>query len=443
MVRRALLRQRTRHARWLAHACCSLIMLLVLFALAGCRPVPNATADARTPTRTDAVTGLLQGGSEGFAVADRPRPMQFPHDHFPHPQYRTEWWYFTGHLRGADGRRFGFQYTVFRHALRPPGGLPRAAVPGGASAWRTDTAWLAHLALTDIQRGEHSAHARIARGALGLGGLVLPGTARAERMASAGPTPDGRALPGSFTIMVDGWRLQRSADGAFLIQAESADGVGSGASGGANTETGNIGLQLRLMPVSKPVLHGQQGWSRKGPTSASYYYSIPRWQVVGAVRTTAGEWVQVRGDGWLDREWSTSALAPEQVGWDWFSLNLGPDRDGRQRELMLFSLRRSDGRRDPFDSGTLVTGGVAQPLSADDFKLTPVEFWQDEAGRRWPVSWTLTLREPALRVQIRAELADQLMRVGLVYWEGAVSVDGDAKGRGYLEMTGYAADVPR
>ncbi len=430
-------------ARWPAHRCFSAVMLVAFLALAGCRPVPGTTTDVRTPPATDAVTGLLQGGSAGFAVADRPRAMHFPGDHYPHPQYRTEWWYFTGHLRAADGRRFGFQYTVFRQALRPPDGTPEPVLPGGASAWRSDTAWLAHLALTDIQRGEHSGHARIARGALGLGGLVSPAPAHAEDMPSAERAPDARAAPGTLTIMVDGWALQRRADGVFLIHAESADSARSGAPAAADIESGDIGLRLRLVPVSMPVLHGRQGWSRKGPTSASYYYSIPRWRVAGEVRTSSGEWVRVRGDGWLDREWSTSALAPEQVGWDWFSLSLGPDRQGRDRELMLFRLRRSDGRRDPFDSGTLVIGGVARALNAEDFSLTPVEVWQDEAGRRWPINWALTLHKPALRLQIRAELADQLMRVGLVYWEGAVSVDGDAKGRGYLEMTGYPPAVAR
>ena len=444
-------------------AWCSPVMFVLLFAVAGCRPASSTTADLRPSPRADAVTGLLQGGSDGFAVADRPPAMQFPRDHLPHPQYRTEWWYFTGHLQAADGRQFGFQYTVFRQALRPPGGVS-AQVPGGASAWRTDTAWLAHLALTDIQLGEHAGHARIARGSMGLGGLVSPAAGPAQQTVSAEPSR-AHAMPGNFALVVDGWRMQRSADGAFLIQADSADGAfliqaesadgaflsqaasadadDSRAPAGANTESGDIGLRLRLVPVSEPVLHGRQGWSRKGPSSASYYYSIPRWQVAGAVRTTAGEWVQVRGDGWLDREWSTSALAPEQVGWDWFSLRLGQDQDGRDRALMLFRLRRSDCRRDAFDSGTLVTGNVAQALTGDDFALTPVEFWQDEAGRRWPVRWTLTLRKPALRLEIRAVLADQLMRVGLVYWEGAVNVDGDAKGRGYLEMTGYTAVADR
>ena len=443
--------------------CLSVLLIAAVFAPGGCRPEPTAPSDERALPRTDAVTGLLQGSSDGFAVADRIRPMQFPDDHAPHVQYRTEWWYFTGHLRtevaqaensrrgdvrrGATRRSaerwFGFQYTVFRQALRPPDVLRPPALSGATSAWRSDTAWLAHLALTDIQRGEHSGHARIARGALGLGGLVP------TSIDAAGHKLEAPSTRGTFAIMVDGWRLQRAADGAFLIDAESATGAGAGAGSDAGagvagaTEAGAIGLQLRLVPLSAPVLHGQQGWSRKGPSSASYYFSIPRWQVTGKVRTTTGEWLQVRGDGWLDREWSTSALAPEQVGWDWFSLNLGRDPLGRDRELMLFRLRRSDGRPDPFNSGTLVTAGVARVLRAGDFSVIPVDFWQDEAGRHWPVSWTVTLRQPALRLRVKAVLPDQLMRVGLVYWEGAVSVDGDAKGRGYLEMTGYAPHARR
>jgi predicted secreted hydrolase len=383
----------------------ALSLLLVMLLLAGCRQVADSTVNDNA---RDPVTGMLQGDTAGFAVADRVRPFVFPRDHGPHRAFRTEWWYFTGHLEAADGRRFGFQYTVFRQAIAPPSGARDEPAVTGAngdvrSAWRTDTAWLAHMAVTDMSVNEmagdaHVGVARIARDALGLGGARM--------------TPDGR-----LALDVDGWRLRRAADGEFSIAAEG---------------TGEPGLRLRLRPVSEPLLQGEQGLSRKGPASASYYFSIPRLEVVGELRNAGGEWIAVRGGAWLDREWSTSALAPEQVGWDWFSLSLDDGSD-----LMLFRLRRRDGTPDPFDAGTLRRAGVTTSLRAGDFSVQPLAWWEDERGRRWPVRWVVQVARPAVRLEVEAVVQDQLMRVGLEYWEGAVDVRGDVRGRGYLEMTGY------
>ncbi len=396
---------------------------LLCLLLAACAPESSQSGDGSADTARDPVTGLLQGDTDGFAVADRVRAFEFPRDHGPHREYRTEWWYFTGHLAAADGRRYGFQYTIFRQAIAPAAPLPEPAtpspdpaVPASAanihaaavdasaqvprSAWRTDTAWLAHLALTDVRGREHEGVARIARDALGLG--------------AAHTSDDGR-----LALDVDGWRLRRAANGEYSIAAEGAD---------------EPGLRLRLRPVSEPLLQGERGLSRKGPASASYYFSIPRFEVQGQVRTAAGEWTEVAGGAWLDREWSTSALAPEQVGWDWFSLNLDDGGD-----LMLFRRRRRDGARDAFDAGTLRRGGVTTSLRAADFALKPLAWWQDERGRRWPVRWQVDIARPALQLQLQVDalVEDQLMRVGLEYWEGAVEVRGDARGHGYLEMTGY------
>ena len=54
----------------------------------------------------------------------------FPRDHFSHPDFQTEWWYYTGNLKSADGRRFGFELTFFRQAVtRDPGsGTIRALI---------------------------------------------------------------------------------------------------------------------------------------------------------------------------------------------------------------------------------------------------------------------------------------------------------------------------
>ena len=47
---------------------------------------------------------------------------EFPRDHFDHPDFQTEWWYYTGNVKSADGHRFGFELTFFRQAVNRDAG---------------------------------------------------------------------------------------------------------------------------------------------------------------------------------------------------------------------------------------------------------------------------------------------------------------------------------
>jgi predicted secreted hydrolase len=190
---------------------------------------------------------------------------------------------------------------------------------------------------------------------------------------------------------------------------------------------------LRFEQTTTVLLQGDEGLSRKGPDAASYYYSLPRLQTRGQI-TVGGRQVEVSGWAWLDREWSTSVLGPHLQGWDWFALQL---QDGRN--LMVFRLRRTDGGRDPYDYGVLVgSDGAVHKLSSVDFELRPLRFWRDEQGIAWPVEWDLQAGGEQMR--IRALVDDQVVRQGLVYWEGIVGVTsgGQKLGRGYMELTGYS-----
>ncbi|MBE0603181.1 MAG: carotenoid 1,2-hydratase, partial [Deltaproteobacteria bacterium] len=79
----------------------------------------RALSPARVPASpAGTVTALLsEGDPGGFALATAPRAFRFPDDHGPHPEFRHEWWYFTGNLKDPDGLRFGYQLTFFRFAL--------------------------------------------------------------------------------------------------------------------------------------------------------------------------------------------------------------------------------------------------------------------------------------------------------------------------------------
>jgi len=361
---------------------------LVCLALGACAPEPPR----RPALQVGAV--LSQAPVEGFARALVPRPFAFPDDHGPHPAFRIEWWYFTGNLEDAAGRRFGYQLTFFRNALRPD-------APDSPSAWAAREVWMGHLAVSDPAARRFHAFERFERGALGLAGA--------------------RAAP--FEVWTGSWSARGSDAGPFPLRLQA--------------EEGDVALELTLEPQKQLVLQGDRGLSQKGrePGNASYYYSFTRLATRGTLRTPDGEHA-VQGGSWLDREWSTSALEPDQAGWDWLALQLD---DGR--ELMLYQLRARDGAPTPQSAGTLVEAdGTSRRLALDDFTLESLDTWSSpRSGAVYPSRWRVLVPLAQLELDVRPVLADQELDLSFRYWEGAVDVrDADGPvGRGYVELTGY------
>lgn len=370
-----------------------LALLPLIFFVAALRPQPTTEMTAHLVSTPEAPTG--------FARAEGPRPLRFPEDHGPHPDFQTEWWYYTGNLETADGRHFGYQLTFFRRALQPA--HRRQA---RSSEWATEQVYMAHFALTDVVAGRYRAFERFARGAAGLAG------------ASADP----------FHVWLEGWYVQQGEGGEVHLYAQ-AEG---------------LELRLSLRDQKGPILQGDRGYSQKGPDpgNASYYYSLTRLQSAGTIRTPEAIF-EVSGLSWMDHEFSTSALAPDQVGWDWFALQLD---DGS--ELMVFQIRKADGSIDPFSSGTLVhADGSSTHLSRDDFSIAVEGRWRSpHSGALYPARWRVTVSLADLTLEIEPYLADQELRVSYTYWEGAVRIRGrhgdrSVTGSGYIEMTGYASSM--
>ena len=343
---------------------------------------------------TVAVREALGEDRAGFARALAPRPLSFPQDHGPHPDFRTEWWYYTGNLQTVTGRHVGFQLTFFRVALSPEE-EPRA------SAWATRQLYLAHFAVTDTAGGRFHAASRASRAALGLAG----------------------AQPGPFRVWVEGWSAEGEG-GATRLRAREGD----------------VAIDLTVSPAKPVVLQGDRGLSRKGPEpgNASFYYSLTRMPTRGTVRL-GSETLEVSGEAWMDREWSTSALGAAVEGWDWFAVQLDDSR-----ELMVYLLRRRDGTVDPFSAGTLVAAdGTARRLEAGDVRIETLAHWTSpHSGVRYPARWRLSVPSAELQLEIEPRLTDQELRVGTRYWEGAVAVTGSsvrrpAAGQGYVELVGY------
>lgn len=358
---------------------------------------PDSRLGEPDPT-AEIVSFLGPNDDDGFRRARLPGEIQLPRDHGPHPDYRSEWWYFTGNLATAAGREFGFQLTFFRFAL--------AATPmQRASAWATPQVYMAHLAVTDELAGEHRVVERLARGSLGLAGA--------------------QAVP--FVVWLDDWSASSNGENFLPLRLRARD-----------ADTG-IGLDLLLAAGKPPVLHGENGLSAKGrsPGNASWYYSYTRMLASGSVEFD-GAVHELRGAAWLDREWSSSSLERGTVGWDWFGLQLD---DGR--ELMLYALRRNDGTVAPQSAGSLVgADGAPVGLGAGDFRLRPIGYWISQVtGVRWPIAWRIRVPSAGLDLEVRAAVADQEQDLTVRYWEGAVNVllpgGGPRVGQGYLELTGY------
>jgi len=375
----------------------STIVVLCLLALltAACRD--SGLSSGKISPGLNVTEVLGSEDHEGFARAIQPHNFEFPRDHGPHPTFKTEWWYYTGNLHNGAGRRFGYQLTFFRNALQPEP-IPRQ------SAWASNQVYLAHFALSDPQNDDFYYSERFSRAGLGLAG------------ATAEP----------FNVWLEDWSAGGSGDAALPMQLRA--------------DSGEVAIALQL-DSSKPfVLQGQQGLSQKSaePGNASYYYSLTRMPTNGEIRI-AGKHYQVSGSSWLDREWSTSALGPDQVGWDWFSLQFDDDT-----ELMYYQLRLKDGQPDPLSSGVLVgEKGETRPLTADDVLIDVLDDWTSPySGGRYPARWRLQVPAAELDLEIIPLMADQELQTSIRYWEGAVFVQGtrgqqQVQGYGYVELTGY------
>lgn len=373
--------------RWLL----ALALLVGIGGLAAWALANNAAP--RGQATSAAIEALQAPADSGFARVTAPRAFQFPRDHGPHPEYKTEWWYYTGNLEAENGEHFGFQLTFFRQGLAPE--APGA--PGRASDWGTRQAYMAHFALTRASDDRFVSAERFSRGAAGLAG------------AQADP----------YRVWLEDWAAEADGD-AVRLRAVNRDDR----------------LELRVRPVKPVVLQGDQGLSQKSdePGNASSYYSLTRLEADGAL-TIDGQTYRVSGTAWLDREFGTSALGPDSVGWDWFAFQLADNR-----EIMFYQLRRKDGTTEPHSGGSLVAAdGSTTRLTRDDVRVETLATWTSpRTGAVYPARWRFRIPSQGIDLQVTPYAPDQELDVSYAYWEGAVQIDGTAEGNGYVEMTGYA-----
>jgi len=350
----------------------------------------------------------------GFQRVLFPQPINFPQDFGPHPDFQTEWWYYTGNLDSQDGRHFGYQLTFFRRALQPAD-----KIPARRSDWATHQVYMAHFALTDVAGEQYQAAERLSRGAAGLAG----------------------AQDEPFQVWLEDWQVNANGQDTYQIRARAEGSNGR-----------QFAINLNLVDLKGPVLQGDRGFSIKGPEpgQASYYFSQTRLKTSGTIQA-GDEKVEVQGYSWMDHEYSTSSLSEQQVGWDWFAMQFQQADVGplpQLSELMVFQIRRADGSRDPFSSGTLIyPGGNTQRLDQDQFQIEVLDYWQSpHSGATYPAGWSIQIPEAELYLTVTPYLADQELNVSYAYWEGAVHITGSIQGSqvsgsGYVELTGYSGSM--
>ena len=354
-------------------------------------------------------TEALQGPADaGFARATAPREFVFPRDHGPHPEYRTEWWYYTGNLDSADGEHLGFQLTFFRQAVAPE-------MEARASDWATRQVYMAHFAVTRASDDRFVSFERFSRGAAGLAG------------AQADP----------YRVWLESWEAAATGEGI----GNREYGIRSMGDVRLRAAEGSAALDLRLRETKPIVLQGDRGLSPKSAEAgnASYYYSATRLQADGTI-SLDGKVYQVNGLVWLDREFGTSALGPDAVGWDWFAFQLADGRD-----LMYFQIRQRDGSIEPLSGGSLVApDGTVTRLAREDVQVQVLDRWTSPRTRAvYPARWRVQVPSQGLSLEVTPHAPDQELAVSYAYWEGAVKIGGSAQGNGYIEMTGYAGQDRR
>jgi predicted secreted hydrolase len=323
----------------------------------------------------------------GFAPVVPGVKLSFPADHGPHPDFRIEWWYLTANLTDAAGTAYGVQWTLFRQAMTPD---------AEQDGWANRQIWMGHAAVT--RADTHRFGESFARGGVGQAG------------AEASP----------FAAWIDAWQMR----GLDPMSADTIAPLSLTASGAA------FSYALRLEADRPLVLEGDAGYSKKSDRGqASYYYSQPYFKARGSL-TLDDKAVEVNGQAWMDREWSSQPLASDQIGWDWFSLHLGSGE-----KLMLFRLRQADGQN-YFSGNWIGLDGRSVQIAASDIAMTPTATTRI-ADRKLPTSWRIAIAARGVSIETTPLNAVSWMGTSFPYWEGPIRFSGSHVGVGYLEMTGY------
>ena len=336
--------------------------------------------------------------AKGYRQALPGYKYQFPRDHGSHEDFKTEWWYYTGHMLTENNKKYGYELTFFRHGIEHDSSV---------KSNKNRNVYLAHFALTDESAGKFQYFEKMSRSGLPVAG----------------------AETDVLAVNNQGWTVEQIGD-RFILHADGD----------------NCGIRLMLSAAKPPVIHGKDGVSQKASCKgcASHYYSMTRLKTEGSV-LNGGKREQIKsGWSWMDHEFGSNQLTDEQIGWDWYSIQLD-----NNSELMLYVMRRRDGSIDKNSSGTIIgANGSATHLTRDQFQIKSSSKWTSPRSKGvYPMNWSVDIPSQKIKLSLQPTSMDQELMTkrstGVTYWEGSANVSGDfagkpVKGQGYVEMTGYA-----
>jgi predicted secreted hydrolase len=375
-----------------------IVIVIVITAILAVYFIYNEKTE-KTDDTSISITSEMSENVNGYAKADKSRKFKFPEDYGSNNDYKLEWWYFTGNLNSKEGNKFGYQFTIFRNALSPDSNKIQ-------SGFSSNQLYFAHFTISDISNNQFYYDEQYARGIKGVG--------------SASYNP--------LEIRVNDWTIkgnynQDYSKPDFFLNAVSSFGNS---------------IDLRLIPFKDVVLHGDSGLSKKSnePANASYYYSITRLLTKGKIKVNDKDY-EVDGLSWFDREWSSGSLSKNQVGWDWFSIQLSDGTD-----IMFFKLRDKSGNTD-FAKGTIIYPfSGSKNLGSEDVKIRTINYFKTKDGVKYPSEWELEIPNESIKLKIKTQIPDQELKLAVRYYEGSINISGSYKnnpisGNGYIEMTGY------
>lgn len=330
-----------------------------------------------------------------FRVLSPTDEVQLPEDLYYKPEFRSQWWYVTGHLKDESNQEYGFEQTFFIAQVNKKKSL---------SAFSISTLYIIHSALTDISGNKFFYQDIISRG----------------EFDSAG------ASNNKFKIWL-GKNIMEGDTKSFSIIADNHD----------------FNLNLQLTNQKSIVRNGANGYSNKVancPECASLYFSMTNLKASGTL-TVKGKKLNVTGDAWFDREINSDSKNQSVKGWDWFGIMLDDDR-----EIMLYNIRNKSGNIDHASSGMFINkNGSYRTLSLNDFTIKSTgKFTSKKTGITYPSGWQINIPSEQIDIVITPLLKDQEFVAQFTtfntYWEGACSVEGSSHGKAYVELSGYESE---
>ncbi|GCE49308.1 putative secreted hydrolase [Thermosporothrix hazakensis] len=338
--------------------------------------------------------GMVSTTQQLPPVKPTPSPTPLPPARLPQDDGRhnnlTEWWYYTGHLTAKEAtgklRHYGFEFVIFQ--------VLRADLP---------PFYASHFAITDKSKG----------------------TFQYDQRRIMSPTIARNDVKG-FDLHIGDWTMQ-GYNGQDHLAASMQ----------------NYAITLQLAARKPAALHNGDGLIPYGLAGFSYYYSRTKMNVSGSI-VDHGQMLQIeQGQAWMDHQWG-DFLTLASGGWEWFSLQLHDNS-----EIMVYYIRDASGKVLATYVGYVDASGKDIVLPASALHTTILEQWKSpHTGFVYPSGWKIEITDKRIPITllIKPVLKDQELVVkqttGNVYWEGAVTVEGQKHGKpvtgdGYVELTGF------